>query len=332
MVITRTPFRLSFFGGGTDYPTWYQNNGGLVVAAAFSKYCYISVRKLPPFFDHKTRIVYSQTEAVKTHAEIRHPAIRSCLLYKGVEEGLEIHHDGDLPARSGIGSSSSFTVGFLMALDALQSRMVSKKRLAAEAIHVEQKVAKENVGIQDQIMATYGGMQLIDIPVGGEYTVRPILLASNYKAELESHVMIAFSGLTRIASNTAKSQIQKMEQGQLDSQLNEMMSIAREGLACFEKSASMKSIGSLLQRSWELKRSLSDDVSNEAIDAIYSRAIAAGAYGGRLLGAGGGGFLMFVAPPEMHERIKTALEDLVKVWVPFGFDQEGAKVILCSDD
>jgi D-glycero-alpha-D-manno-heptose-7-phosphate kinase len=329
MIITRTPFRLSFFGGGTDYKAWYSEHGGLSIGTTFQKYCYISCRPLPPFFEYKTRVVYSKTELVHNNHEVHHPAIRGCLKYLGVEQGLEIHHDGDLPARSGLGSSSSFTVGCLMALHALRHQMPTKRDLADQAIKVEQDILKENVGVQDQIFAAYGGMQVIQIDRNGDYEVAPLILPPDYARAVEEHVLIGFTGQTRMATNLAGAQIESIQKGK--SRMDEIHAIAKEALKCFTAKADLPKVGELLDASWRLKRSLASGVTTDSIDQMYETARKAGAYGGKLLGAGGGGFIMFFAPPYRHEQIKEALSE-IKVWVPFKFDKTGAQVIFHTDE
>ncbi|MBI2870517.1 MAG: kinase [Candidatus Omnitrophica bacterium] len=328
MIITRTPFRLSLFGGGTDYPAWYLKNGGLVIATSMAYYCYISCRFLTPFFDYKTRVVYSEIEAVKEHKDIRHPAARACLEFLEMEKGIEIHHDGDLPARTGIGSSSSFTVGLLAALHGLRHEMLTKERLAEEAIHIEQRVLNENVGIQDQILAAYGGLRVIEMGPGPDYCVTPLILAPDYLRELQDHILLGFTGITRVASTIASKYIKVMEKK--DDRFDEMHSITREALGTLRQNRDLERIGRLLHRSWMLKRSLAGDVTRPEIDALYEAGRRAGAYGGKLLGAGGGGFMMFLAPPECHERIWAALPQ-IKTWVPFRMDNQGSQIVFYHD-
>lgn len=327
MILTRTPFRLSFFGGGTDYNSWFEKNKGLIIGTTFNKYNYISVRKLPPFFEHKSRIVYSRAEEVRDNSMIEHPAVRNCLKFMDITDGLEIHYDGDLPARSGIGSSSSFTVGFLNALYAYQGKMVSKIDLAKQAIYVEQVLSKENVGIQDQILTCMGGINMIEMGPGNEFQVLPLVFPQDYKSELESHIMLAFSGQTRISSDTAAKQIEKISAGAIDNQMQVIYEIALEGLRLFRANANIQEIGKLMDKTWQIKRTLTSSVSNSLIDETYQTAMTNGAFGGRLLGAGGGGFLMLIAPPEKHEQIKKALSSQIKVWVPFKFENEGTKIL-----
>lgn len=329
MVITRTPFRVSFFGGGTDYPDWFQKHGGLIVGTTFQRYCYISCRNLPPFFNHKTRIVYSQTEEVNHPDEIRHPAIRGCLKALNISDGLEIHHDGDLPARSGLGSSSSFTVGFLLSLEAMRHRMPTKRNLADMAIKVEQELLKEHVGIQDQILASFGGFQMIHILPTGEYEVRPMILPPAYLRSFEDHILLGFTGLTRNSTQVAGRHIEAIRNG--TTAMSEIHSLARQGIDAISGQQDFSEIGRLLQDGWHIKRGNADGVSNSDIDDIFNVAMKAGAYGGKLLGAGGGGFIMFLAPPKLHEKIKAALPK-IRVWVPFKFDVTGSQVIFHTDE
>lgn len=326
MIITRTPFRVSFFGGGTDYRPWFEKNGCLVIGAAIARYCYISVRKLPPFFDYKTRAVYSEIESVQNPSEFKHPAIRHCLQYLQMDEGLEIHHDGDLPARSGIGSSSSFTVGFLNALHAHRYEMFTKNQLAREAIFVEQEVIQENVGIQDQILAAYGGIQLIEAGGDGQFQVTPLVLSPEYVRNFESHLMLGFTGINRIASKVASRQIENIQKGALNSELSQMTEISKEALKLFRKKATPQEFGHLMDQAWTLKKSFSTEISNENLDHLIQKGIENGAYGGKLLGAGGGGFILLVAPPEKQPLIRQALQE-IQVWVPFQFDWGGTQII-----
>ncbi len=327
MIITKTPFRLSFFGGGTDLNSWYEKNGGLVISSAISYYTYISVRYLPPFFDHKTRLVYSKQENVNDNKEINHRGVRSCMEFLNIDDGVEIHHDADLPARSGIGSSSSFTVGMLKAFHALKNRTISKENLAKEAIYVEQEVAKENVGIQDQILASYGGIQILQMGPGKNYSVDPLIISPEYINHLESNLLLAFTGLTRFSTEVAAKQIENIEKGSIENKMSEIYDIAKESLTLLTEEGDLAKLGKLSHDTWEIKRTLSDSITNPEIDEIYSTAIRNGATGGRLLGAGGGGFFMFWAPPEYHQKIKDSLPQL-KVWVPVKFDFGGSRVIL----
>lgn len=325
MIVTRTPFRVSFFGGGTDYPPWFRENGGAVLATTIDKYCYISIRNLPPFFEHKHRIVYSRIENVCEIAEIEHPAVRAVFDWANVKNGLEIHHDGDLPARSGLGSSSSFTVGLIHALAALEGRISSKEQLASDAIHIEQNIIKENVGSQDQISAAFGGFNRIEFFRNDSYDVSPIILPTKRMVELQDHLMLCFTGFSRIASEVARSKIANLKNKEVE--LKCMREMVDEAIDLLQNSSiPIEDFGGLLDMSWKFKRSLSDRVSTPEIDIIYETAIRAGAIGGKILGAGGGGFLLLFAKPEMHTTIREALKGLVHV--PFKFENSGSRVVL----
>jgi D-glycero-alpha-D-manno-heptose-7-phosphate kinase len=325
MIITRTPFRMSFFGGGTDYPAWYAEHGGAVLATSINKYCYITCRYLPPFFEHKHRIVHSLIENVQTIDEIKHPAVRAILGWAGCKRGLEIHHDGDLPARSGLGSSSSFTVGLLHALAALEGRYASKEYLASNAIHVEQNVIGENVGSQDQVSAAYGGFNLIEFHRNGSFSASPLILRQERLAEFESHLMLCFTGFSRIASEVAKSQIANLRERQ--SQVHRMREMVNEAIAILQSdNAPIEELGKLLHESWLCKRSLSDKVSTSEIDYLYQEAVKAGAIGGKIMGAGGGGFLMLFVKPELQESVRERLKHLIHV--PFKFEDGGSRVVM----
>lgn len=325
MIITRTPFRISFFGGGTDYPAWYREHGGAVLATTIDKYCYITCRHLPPFFEHKHRIVYSHIENVKHNDEIRHPSVRAVLNWAKVNEGMEIHHDGDLPARSGLGSSSSFTVGLLHALQSLGGSMASKDGLARDAIHVEQNIIGENVGSQDQVSAAFGGFNRIEFHRNDSFDVSPVILPRHRRQELSDHLMLCFTGFSRIASDIAKSKIDNLKKREKELKL--MRAMVDEAIALLQdESEPIGSFGTLLDASWQYKRSLSDRVSTPEIDNIYQAAMDAGADGGKILGAGGGGFLLLFAKPERHAAIRERLKDLIHV--PFDFEDSGSRVVL----
>ena len=325
MIITRTPFRISFFGGGTDYPGWFRDHGGAVLATTIDKYCYITCRHLPPFFGHKHRIVYSRIENVHRIDEIEHPAVRAVLDWAKVTEGLEIHHDGDLPARSGLGSSSSFTVGLVQALQAIRGKMATKDALARDAIHIEQNLIGENVGSQDQISAAYGGFNRIEFHRNGSFDVAPVILLPTRRQELRSHLMLCFTGVSRIASDVAKSKIENLKSRQTE--LTRMGAMVDEAIGILQDdSRPIEEFGRLLDASWQYKRKLSDRVSSPDIDALYSAAMDAGAIGGKILGAGGGGFLLLFAKPEHQPAIRERLARLVHV--PFDFDDSGSRVVL----
>lgn len=325
MIISRTPFRISFFGGGTDYPAWYEDNGGAVLATTIDKYCYISCRYLPPFFEHKHRIVYSKIENVKSVTEIEHPAVRATLEFKGIKEGVEIHHDGDLPARTGLGSSSSFTVGLLHAVFALKGVMPTKQILASEAIHIERDVLKEHVGSQDQVLAAYGGFNMISFNPDHTFQVSPVILNQDRLQQLQDHLMFYFTGFTRYASEIAKKQIENTDKKKTE--LLAMQQMVNEALHILcDNGRSILDFGKLLHESWGLKRSLTDAVSTPYIDEIYNTARSAGAVGGKLLGAGGGGFMVFFARPGEQPKIKEKLKTLLQV--PFKFETSGSQIVV----
>jgi len=323
MIMTKTPYRISFLGGGTDYPTWYRKNGGAVLAASINKYCYISCRFLPPFFKYKHRIVYSQQENVDKISEINHPSVRECMRYVNLPQGLEIHHDGDLPARSGMGSSSSFTVGLLHALYGLKGEIKNKHQLALDAIHVEQNLIKENVGSQDQTTAAYGGFNKIQFNGNHKINIHPVIIKPDVLENFEDHLMLFFTDFSRKASDIAAKQIKTI--GQKEKELRFMQAMVDEGLEILQKGKSLESFGKLLNESWRLKRSLTNKISNSTIDQIYSTGIKAGAIGGKLLGAGGGGFMLFFAPPEKHQHIKNKLRKFLHV--PFKIEYSGSQII-----
>jgi D-glycero-alpha-D-manno-heptose-7-phosphate kinase len=316
---------MSFFGGGTDYPAWYAEHGGAVLATSINKYCYITCRYLPPFFEHKHRIVHSLIENVQHVDEIKHPAVRAILGWAGCERGLEIHHDGDLPARSGLGSSSSFTVGLVHALATMEGRYASKEALAKDAIHIEQHVIGENVGSQDQVSAAYGGFNRIDFHRNGSFSTAPVVLRPERLADFQNHLMLCFTGFSRIASEVAKSQIDNFSKR--ESQLIRMREMVEEAIIVLQdERLPITEIGKLMHEGWLLKRSLSDKVSTDAIDFLYEEALRAGASGGKIMGAGGGGFLLLVVRPELQDQVRERLKHLIHV--PFQFEDSGSRVVL----
>ncbi len=324
MIISRTPFRISFFGGGTDYPVWYKEHGGAVLATSINKYSYITCRYLPPFFEHKYRIVYSKTETTQTISEIQHPAVRATLEYMGINRGVEIHHDGDLPARAGLGSSSSFTVGLTHALYALKGNMVTKRQLALDAIHIEQNLLKENVGAQDQTSAAFGGFNKIEFGGEQQIQVQPLTLNQKKCHQLEDHLMLFFTGFSRFASEIAGEQIKKTPDKQ--SELHKMQEMVEEAIGILNGGDSdISDFGKLLHESWTIKRSLTDKISTPQIDKIYNEARDAGALGGKLLGAGGGGFMLFFVEPDKQAAVKERLKNFL--YVPFKFDTTGSQII-----
>ncbi len=326
MIISMTPFRISFFGGGTDYPAWFRKHGGSVLATTIDKYCYISLRYLPPFFEHKFRIIYSKIENCQCIDEIAHPAVREVMRYLEIERGIEIHHDADLPARSGMGSSSSFTVGLLHALYALQGKMMSKDQLARESIYIEQECVKETVGSQDQISAAYGGFNHITFLPNNEFIVKPMTFKREVIDELNSQLMLFYTGIKRTASNVALTYVNDIDQRKR--QLRVMNDMVNEGLSILSNSNDFNIFGELLHEAWQSKRSLSNQVSNDYVDEIYNEALAAGAIGGKITGAGGGGFLLLFVPPPFQHNVKERLNKLVHV--PFKFEFQGSQIIFLS--
>ena len=323
MIISRTPFRVSFFGGGTDYPAWYRKHGGAVLAATIDKYCYLTCRYLPPFFDHRIRVVYSHIENCQTIDEIAHPAVRETLRYLHIDRGVEIHHDGDLPARSGMGSSSSFTVGLLHALYALKGHMPNKRQLALESICIEQECLQETVGSQDQVLAAYGGFNHIMFLPNDEISVRPITIPQERMRALNASLMLFYTGIKRTASNIAESYVHGIES--IKRQLRLMRDLVEESLSILNSDQDLHEFGELLHEAWQAKRSLSATVSNAYVDEMYDQAMTAGAIGGKLTGAGGGGFLLLFVPPAEQGKVKERLNKLIHV--PFQFEFSGSQII-----
>jgi len=329
MIISKTPFRISLFGGGTDYPAWYRANGGGVIGMTIDKYCYLSVRHLPPFFEHKHRIVWSSIELVNEIGEIQHPAVRAILKENKSDVGLEISYNADLPARSGLGSSSSFSVGLLNALNTLQGRIISKRELADAAIHIEQEVMKEAVGSQDQIWAAFGGFNRINFNKDGTYEVSPVIVSKEIERELDLSFMLFFTGFSRFASVLAEKQIANFEKKEKD--LHTLGQLCNDAsFILMQKEGVITEIGQLMHESWMLKRSLADGVTTPAIDDIYNAGLEAGAIGGKLLGAGGGGFMLFIVEPDKQKFVKEKLKHLIHV--NFKTDNSGSKIIIFEPD
>ena len=328
MIISRTPFRISFFGGGTDYPVWFREHGGAVLATTIDKYCYISCRYLPPFFEHRTRIAYSRIEQAKSNNEIKHPAVRGVLQHMGITDGLEIHHDGDLPARTGLGSSSSFTVGLLHSLYALQHTMPSKAELAQTAIHIEQNVLQESVGCQDQVLAAHGGLCRVNFSSNGDIGYTSLVMKPERLTDFQDHLLLYFTGFSRTASEIAKEQIEKTKQRRVE--LFAMLQMVQEGISIMVGNRDLGEFGELLHEAWMVKRGLTSQITTPMIDDIYDAARRAGALGGKLLGAGGGGFMLFFAKPEVHQRIHAALPGLLRV--PFRFEGLGSQIVFYQQE
>ena len=323
MIVSRAPFRISLFGGGTDYPVWYREEGGCVISTSINKYCFVTLRSLPPFFDYKYRIRYFEREETSSLDEVKHPSVRECLRYTGIQHGVEMVHHADLPARSGLGSSSTFTVCMLHACYALKSVMVTKLQLALDAIRVEQDVHAEAVGSQDQTAAAFGGLNRIDFGGAREVMVTPLIVPKDRLAEFEKHLLLVFTGLQRTAGTIAAEQIRLTHER--TSELREMMALANTAQDALVNVGPLAEVGRLLHHQWTLKRGLTDAISTAAIDDIYSRGLKAGAIGGKLLGAGGGGFMLFFAEPESHERIRASLPGLLHV--PVNLDFAGSQIV-----
>ncbi|MDA2936727.1 kinase [Acidobacteria bacterium AH-259-A15] len=324
MIISRTPFRASFFGGGTDYPAWYQNERGAVLSATIDKYCYLTCRRLPPFFNYSIRIVYSETELVNAFDEIQHPAVRETLRYMDIADSLELHHAGDLPARSGLGASSSFIVGLLHTLYVFKGNTPGRMELARTAIHIERDRIGEAVGSQDQVAASFGGLNHITFSGEDEIQVTPILLEPERIAALESQLMLYFTGIFRSAPLLAARQIKAIDEHY--SELLELRQMVDEGIHILQSEASLEDLGKLLHESWQIKRGLGPGITNPTIEEIYCTAREAGAIGGKILGAGGGGFILFFVRPEDQPRVRERLSKLVKV--PFRFENGGTQIVL----
>ena len=324
MIISRTPFRISFFGGGTDYPAWYRDDMGMVLSTTIDKYSYLTCRKLPPFFEYTTRIVYTETELVSHIDQIQHPAVRETLRYTELTKGLEIHHAGDLPARSGLGASSSFVVGLLHILRVFQGQTPDKMALARTAIHIERDRIGEAVGSQDQTAASFGGLNRISFSGNDEIEVTPVLLEPERTAALESRLLLYFTGIFREAPVLAAQQIKEMDQHRTE--LLEMRQMVDEAVRLLTSEDNLDDFGKLLHESWQLKRNLAKGITNSTIEEIYQTARQAGALGGKILGAGGGGFILFVVRAEDQSRVREALSRLVKV--PFRFENSGTQIIL----
>ena len=322
MIISRTPYRISFFGGGTDYPGWYLTHGGQVLSTTIDKYLYISCRYLPPFFGHRLRLVYSQIEVCQDSSELDHPSAREVLKFLGIENGLEIHYDGDLPGRSGLGSSSSFTVGLLNALYAYQGQMISPHRLATESIHIEQDLIGETVGSQDQTNVAHGGLNRIQFKQDGDIVVDPITIGGDRLQALDDCLMLFYTGISRTAEKVAKSYAEDIQAK--EKQLIRMHAMVNEAVELIAN-GDLDDFGRLLNEAWQEKRSLSKLVSNLQVDEIYASAKSAGALGGKLSGAGGGGFFLLYVPLDNQADVKQELSHLLHV--PFRFESRGSQII-----
>jgi D-glycero-alpha-D-manno-heptose-7-phosphate kinase len=325
MITTRTPLRISFFGGGTDYPVWYREHGGAVLSTTIDKSCYITCRYLPPFFEYHSRVSYMKVENVARNDDIQHPSVRACLQFMGIQDGIEVHHIADLPARTGLGTSSAFTVGMLLALHALKNQMRDRHSLALDAIHVEQDLLQEAVGAQDQVSAAYGGFNRINFHPDATIDVKRIVCPPARLRELQQHLTLFFTGFSRTASEIAKEQVRMTPQRQRE--LMEMEQMVSEGEAILTNTARpIDDFGKLLHEGWQIKRGLTQNITTSRIDEIYEAGLEAGAVGGKLLGAGGGGFMLFFVAPERRQKLRERLRNLL--CVPLAFSTAGADVVV----
>ena len=329
MIITKTPFRMSFFGGGTDLPEYFCKNGGSVLSTTFDKYCYVNVRKLPPFFDFKSELVYSKIERVSNLDAIDHPAIRNAMKMSNVKD-IRLSYEADLPARSGLGTSSSFAVGMLSAFSALNGNYIDKRGLSDGAIHLERVLCDEKGGWQDQIAAAYGGLNRIDFK-DNSYTVTPIVMGQARKEKLNNNLLMFFTGFTRFSSELQDTLIENIDKNKKNSELKEMQKLVDEAhKVLIDDSIDLSDFGRLLHKAWMLKKASNPNVSNKGIDDLYDRGIAAGALGGKLLGAGSGGFMLFYVEPDKTQKVLKEFEELINI--PFKFENEGSRVIYFNQD
>lgn len=327
MIITKTPFRMSFFGGGTDMPEFFRENGGAVLSTTFDKYCYVNVRHLPRFFDYSTELTYSNIERVSSVEDIQHPAIRNAMKFLDMHE-LRLTYEADLPARSGLGTSSSFAVGMLNAFYTLKGKYADKRKLADEAIYLERELCKESGGWQDQIAASFGGLNRINFNADG-YDVLPIIISPQRKKELNDNLLMFFTGFTRFSSEIQK--VNGIEKKDKTKQLKEMLLLVDEAESILtNKNSDLNEFGHLLDHTWKLKRQTGKAVSTDNIDYLYEKGISAGALGGKLLGAGGGGFLLFYVEKEKQAAVKEAMKELL--YIPFEFEDGGTRVIHYSPE
>lgn len=330
MVISQTPFRISFFGGGTDYPAWFENYGkGAVLSTTIDKYCYLTCRYFPPFFwEEKNRIVWSKIELPKSVDEIEHNSVRETLKFLNITKGVEISHQADLPARSGMGTNSSFTVGLLHAMHVLNGEKISKKQLALESIYIDQEKVKENVGCQDHVASAFGGLNKIEFGGSEKINVRPVVLDPERLNSFQNHMMLFFTGISRTASDIAEEQIKNTSKR--INELKMMLNMVDEAIKILESKSPIDDFGKLLDESWQIKRSLTSKITNNHIDEIYKTALENGASGGKLLGAGGGGFILFFVKPEFQEKVREKLKNLI--YVPFKFENLGSRIIYNEPD
>lgn len=323
MIITKTPFRMSFFGGGTDIESFFKEYGGAVLSTTFDKYCYVNVRHLPRFFEWKNELSYSKTERVVNVDDIGHPAIRNAMKMLDMHE-IRLMYEADLPARSGLGTSSSFAVGMLNAFYCLKGKYADKKKLADEAIYLERELCQEAGGWQDQIAAAFGGMNRIEFDKDGTYDVRPIIIHPDRKKQLNDNLLMFFTGFTRFSSDMQEAN--KAGYREKIKQLQEMYALVGDAEAVLEnKHSDLDDFGRLLDKNWRLKRQTGGAITTGYIDDLYEKGLSAGALGGKLLGAGGGGFMVFYVPHEKKEAVMNAMKDIL--YIPFRFEDGGTQVV-----
>jgi len=325
MVISKTPYRISFFGGGTDYPSWFNKNEGHVISASIDKFLYISCRHLPPFFDHKIRLVYSKIEEGNKVSDLKHKSAKAVLKYLNINKDIEIHYDGDLPARSGIGSSSAFTIGLLNALYSYKNKQISKKNLATKGIFIEQKIIKENVGSQDQIATSFGGLNYIKFKKNSSFNVNKIKFNDNVKKKLFKNILLFHTGIFRTADDISKDYINKLNlKSKYMYSIYDIVNEAKKNL----ESGNIDDFGKLLNETWMMKKQISKLITNNYINEIYNQAIELGAFGGKLLGAGGGGFMMFYMPQKKQKLLINKFSKLLHV--PISFENNGSSIVYKS--
>tara|TARA_Y100001970_G_scaffold292708_1_gene435347 strand:- start:3232 stop:4212 length:981 start_codon:yes stop_codon:yes gene_type:complete len=322
VIISKTPYRISLLGGGTDYPSWYKLNNGQVLSFTIDKYVYITFRPLPNFFGHKLRLVYSKIENVQSSDKLIHPTAKQILKYHNIKKGFEIHYDGDLPSHSGLGSSSCFSVGLINAISAYKKIKYSKYDLAKTAIKIEQELVRETVGSQDQINASFGGFNHIKFFKNKKFSVNKISLSNNRLKKFEDNLLLFYTGQSRMSQNIANSYIHNKKIR--DKYFYNIHDTVNQGLTIL-KNGSLDDFGRLLNYYWNQKKQLSNKISNDYIDSIYTKAIKAGALGGKITGAGGGGFILFYAPKDKHVKLRKVLKKLLHV--PFKFEKKGSSII-----
>ncbi len=325
MIISKTPVRISFFGGGTDYPEYFNEYGGCVLSTTIDKYVYITINKIGGLLDDKYRIAYKKIELCNSISEIEHPSVRETLRYLNIIDGLDINIFSDLPARTGLGSSSSFTVGLLNALYAYEGKIKSKLDYAQEAIYIEKEILNENVGVQDQLAAACGGLNYMKLSSSG-YEVNPIILSKERKLVLDSNLLLYYTGISRFATEVLTEQIEKTKERKVMVELKDIYNMVQDGIKILsDDSIPLSDFGNLLDKTWQAKKKLSSAISNGPIDEMYEIAIKSGALGGKLLGAGGGGFFLFYVNKENQESFREKMGNFIEI--PFSFEEEGSRII-----